>query len=122
MWKYKPSSPPLTAPSLKLIQLCKSSHWNNGTQAGQWKQLANKKPSSRTDRKRSIGCTGCVMVDRVGATDEWVQEAVMSDIFHQTSKSDRNCHSRNKRTQVVHRLKTTGLVTEPKELWKRRVF
>lgn len=29
------------------------------------------------------------MVDRVRATDEWVQEAVMSDIPHQTSQPDK---------------------------------
>lgn len=55
-----------------------------------------------------IGCAGWVMVDRVRATDEWVQEAVMSDIFHQTSHSDKKCHSRDKRTQVVCRLKTAS--------------
>ncbi len=65
---------------------------------------------------------GCVTVDRVKATDEWVQKAVMSDIFHQTSQSNKKCHSRDKRTQVVHRLGTASPVTEPAGDQARSVF
>lgn len=78
-----------------------------GKQAGQWKQLVNKtkpkkknliphgKSQNKPDRKRGIGCAGWVTADRVRATDEWIQEAVTSDIFHQTSQSDKKCHSRD---------------------------
>lgn len=69
---------------------------------------------NKPDRKWGIGCAGWFTVDRVRATDEWVQEAAMSDIFHQTSQSDKKkCHSRDKRTQVVYGLKTASSVTEP---------
>lgn len=44
---------------------------------------------NKPDRDKGIGCTSSVTVDRVRATDEWVQEAVMSDIFHQTRKTDK---------------------------------
>lgn len=30
-----------------------------------------------------------------GPTDDWVQEAVMPDTFHQTSQSDKKCQSRD---------------------------
>lgn len=36
---------------------------------------------NKPDRKWGIGCAGRITVDRVRATDEWVQEAVMSDNF-----------------------------------------
>ena len=50
MWKYEPFLLPHTAPSLKPIQLCKSSHWNNW-QAGRAAETVGKekkKPSSLT--------------------------------------------------------------------------
>lgn len=127
MWKYEPSLPPLAAPFLKPIQLCKSSHWNNwlagrtvetvGKQ--QQQQPQQKKPfithrngQNKPDRKRGIGCAGWVTVDRVRTTDEKVQEAVMSDICHQTDKKKKKSHSGDKRTQVVSRHSTAGSVAE----------
>lgn len=83
-WKYKPFLPPSAAPFLKLIQeKIKISHWNNRKWAGLRKQSVNKKAFSLIARKRSVGCTGGVMVEGVRAADEWVQEAVVSDILDQ---------------------------------------
>lgn len=75
--------PPSAAPYLKLIQEEIISHWNNRKWAGLWKQSVNKKAFSLTERKRSVCCTGSVMVEGVRAADEWVQEAVVSDILDQ---------------------------------------
>lgn len=62
-----------------------------------------------------IGCAGWVTVDRVRTTDEWVQEAAMSDIFHQTSQSDKKKmpQQRQKDTGSPQALQTAGSVTEP---------
>lgn len=86
-------NPPLLSPVLlhpwNSFSFAKSSHWNNRKQASQWKQLVNKKnpslsppltPNSQNKPGRKRGM-GCVTADRVRATDEWVQEAVMSDIL-----------------------------------------
>lgn len=106
---------PCTAPSLKCIQCRKSSHWNNW-KAGSAAEIAGKQqhkkkktviPNSlnKPGGKQGKGNAGRVTVDRVKATDEWLQEAFMSDISHHTSHSDKKCHSRDKRTQVVRGLK-----------------
>lgn len=130
MWKYEPSLSPLYCSSLKAHSALQKAATGTG-RAGQWKQLVNKKKKKNLFPRRSsqnqpdrkgIGCAGWVTVDRVRATDEWVQEAVMSDIFHQTSQSDKKYHSRDKRTKVVCRLKTSSSVGEPAEAREHRVF
>lgn len=76
-----------------------------------------KSPFPLAERKRSIGCTGSVMVEGVTAADEWVQEAVGSDISHQREpdRKKKGSHSGKERTKPSidgHFLKTPGRTNE----------
>lgn len=119
MWNYEPLLPPRTATSLKPIQLYKSSHRNNWYAGRTVETVGKQKPSSlsqnKPERRRGIGCTGWVTVDRVRPTDEWVQEAVMSDIF----SSDKVSQTKNKKIQT-RRQKDTGSLLAKNSLVQRK--
>lgn len=83
-----------------------------GTRGEKNTLITHRNSQNKPDRKLGIGCVGWVTLDRVRTTDEWVQGAVMCDISHQTSQSDKKCHSRDKRTRVVCRLQTRSVTEE----------
>lgn len=85
---------------------------------GKVAETVNKKPFSLTDRKRSSDCTGGVMVEGVRAADEWVQEAVVSDIFHHLARQKKKKKPTAKRKGQPCR--TTRVFTEPLSgrLWR----
>lgn len=74
-----------------------------------------KSPFPLAEGKQTVGCTGGVMVGGVTAADEWVQEAVGSDISHQREPDRKKREATAERTKPSvygHFFKTPGRTNE----------